>query len=86
MTAKRSKLVKIRVAVRIDEAGNWAAYGGNGRELIGDRQESSDDKAIAYCARRLYHKPTGTERIFFLVAELPCPQPETVRGEVEEKK
>ena len=66
------KTVQVRIAVAVDEDGDWHAIGSNG-------WDDSLSKAEA-----AHGWGSGQKALTWLTAELPIPAPQTVEAKVEE--
>lgn len=67
------KTVKVRIACAVDSDGCWAAHGWLG----------APDKTAVECSVEVLREG---ERVYWLTAELPIPEPIEVQAEVEERK
>lgn len=65
---KQSNTVKVRIAVAVDENGNWAAFGAKGK----------DD--LSYIRKVVFHEA----HVVFIEAELPVPEIQTIQAKVSE--
>ena len=70
------KTVKVRIAVAVDSQGNWAASGWSGK---GDPGAASD-----YMADIARDGVGEGEALYWVEAEIPMPEVQTIQGDVFE--
>ena len=75
--AKKPKTVRVRIAVAVDEKGQYQVDGWDG---------ATDDKVIVAKAIDYLIDPEGCIRVSFIEADVPMPLPQstTIEGEVSD--
>ncbi len=66
---------RVRIAVAIDEKGNWSCAGWSSKS--GDYLDDELKSMAMDCL-----EPDGIEKVYFVEADLPLPVAETVQGDV----
>ena len=74
------KTVKVRIAVAVDEYARWVADGCHGQ---------SNERAMRGAGNELHdfwrsfgEPPASCSQVYFIEADVPVPEPVTVKGEV----
>ncbi len=65
------KTVRVRIAVAVDEHGNYHAAGWSG----------SKDEHIGETASEFFESAEGAEAVHFVEADVPLPESQTIQGE-----
>lgn len=78
---EKRETVRVRIAVAVDQAGNWSAYGATAETERSMRFTASDSRAVHDVVEDFGNETV--EAFHWVEADIPLPVAQTIQGTVE---